>query len=600
MTDVGRNSSSHKDSGSGGRGEDGGDGDDDHLSDQVKAMMKTEFSRPEIVNHCAVPVVVENLCVRRDAEGSGGDSSSMELAPNFASAMLGRWLASRLGLGGAKPSPPERAPTTQRQEHASSSSTAASDKYVVSGVDALLLPGEATLLLGPSSSGKTTLLQSISDAMRGRLNDQNSCSNAVEGQVRLGSIDPAEWVEEYTDNKSHSLARITAFVDQGDLSLTPILTVEETVQFARWCAEGQFEYTEESIDAMLQLLELDHVRATVVGNSDIRGVSGGQKRRVKVLEMAVGMDVFCLFLDEPTNGLDAASALSLTKVLVTALRGMRCAAVVSLLQPSTEVYEQFDRLILLTSHGTVAYSGRADLALAHFERTLGLTKPPDMNAPEFLLRAIDTPQDFTSGENNCLNYNLKFGDSEVIEVGEWQGIVTPSGTPATIDRSFDFAKAFRESLAGQDLRNEIQGTKDEHTDTALPRLSDWAVSTRKQIQLLMGRGWKLVVRNPSSGLRIATSIIFGAFIGTLFLNTPDDDDGTFTRAGYLLTMLFLSFLNSSMAPLEDLFHDRNTFYIHRRAVVRVFRHCAAMLRSLSHIMNSFLLGSINRIGSSSQ
>jgi len=48
------------------------------------------------------------------------------------------------------------------------------------------------------------------------------------------------------------------------------------------------------------LVGLDHVRKTVVGNADIRGVSGGQKRRVKVLEMAAGASVVVLFLDEPT------------------------------------------------------------------------------------------------------------------------------------------------------------------------------------------------------------------------------------------------------------------------------------------------------------
>ncbi len=86
-----------------------------------------------------------------------------------------------------------------------------------------------------------------------------------------------------------NLKRTVAYVDQSDLTLTPILTVEETVRFARSCAEELDPYVlEGSMDAIFKLTGLDPVRRTVVGNADIRGVSGGQKRRVKMLEMAVG------------------------------------------------------------------------------------------------------------------------------------------------------------------------------------------------------------------------------------------------------------------------------------------------------------------------
>jgi len=79
--------------------------------------------------------------------------------------------------------------------------------------------------------------------------------------------------------------------------------VDETVRFARSCTEElDPQVLEESLSANFRLAGLDHVRETVVGNADIRGVSGGQKRRVKLLEMAVGTDVTCMFLDEITNG----------------------------------------------------------------------------------------------------------------------------------------------------------------------------------------------------------------------------------------------------------------------------------------------------------
>lgn len=81
--------------------------------------------------------------------------------------------------------------------------------------------------------------------------------------------------------------------------------------------------------------------------------SGGQKRRVKMLEMAVGSDVTVFFLDEITNGLDAASALRICKVIKAALEVQQVSTITCLLQPSNEVFATFHRLILLTPDGQV-------------------------------------------------------------------------------------------------------------------------------------------------------------------------------------------------------------------------------------------------------
>jgi len=271
------------------------------------------------------------------------------------------------------------------------------------------------------------------------------------------------------------------------------------------------------------------------------------------LEMAVGSDVTSMFLDEITNGLDAASALSMCKVLREALKAQNLVAATSLLQPSTDVFNTFQRLLLLTAHGTVAYSGPTDRALRHFVDDLGLERPRSMNVPEFLLRCSSSPDDFWDSEE--------------------KGMACPY-------TSGGMAAAFRDSRAGRELKEEIEEavreakqsttTTDEEGDGAdadadaevVPR---FAQTSSKQLSILVGRGWKLVQRNPASLMRVVSAIIFGAFIGTLFLNTSGDEDGTFTRAGYVLTLLFISFLNSCMAPLEDLYRDRGTFYLHRRA-----------------------------------
>ena len=289
---------------------------------------------------------------------------------------------------------------------------------------------------------------------------------------------------------------------------------------------------------------LDHVTQSIVGNADIRGVSGGQKRRVKLLEMAVGSDVNVMFLDEITNGLDAASALRICKVIRAALEVQKISAITCLLQPSNEVFMTFHRLILLTSDGQVAYSGKTEDACKYFEDHLGLKRPESMNMPEYLLRCACSPIDL-------------YGDTE------------DGSVPKSISSSTDLAETFINSpyCNLQELENPDQETMESAyaADGDVPDLKDFAQPTSRQIQLLVGRGWKLVKRDPSSLMRLVSAVIFGLFIGTLFLKTPNDAVGTQVRSGYVLTLIFLCFLNSCMAPLDALFADRLTFYIHRRA-----------------------------------
>lgn len=98
-------------------------------------------------------------------------------------------------------------------------------------------------------------------------------------------------------------------------------------------------------------------------------------------------------MDEITNGLDSASALASCQNVVVAVEKTAMTAMVSLLQPSMDMYQQFHRVIVLSKNGEMVYSGKRDAALAHFE-SLGLTMPTDMEEPEFLLRVAFRPQYF--------------------------------------------------------------------------------------------------------------------------------------------------------------------------------------------------------------
>jgi len=462
----------------------------------------------------AAPIAIRGLSVPKD---SVKEDAKDELpgAPNFVTAILGTWIAGKLKCASPRPEANEHQDDSEHKKR----------NYVISNVSLVLSPGETTLIIAPSSSGKSTLMGSISNLCQGI--PQNK-----EGTLLVGGCDPAD------PKYEGCFRRLTAFADQGDLTLTPVLTVKETVEFTSSCAEEPRGGEEDNIEPYLRLAGLDHVAGTVVGNAEIRGVSGGQKRRVKVLEQAVGQDVRVLLLDEITNGLDSASALATCKNFVVAAQKTGITILVSLLQPSIDMYEQFPRILVLNQFGEMVYSGPREKALEHFQADLGLTKPKEMDEPEFLLRCAFRPQDFEEEEG--------------------------AGKDEERDSSM-VASTFGDTPAGKALSRELDVAESTRAKKEPSVVRPFARSTWTQLVLLCGRGKKLKLRNPGNVFRVAFAIIFGFFVGTLFLNTPDDAAGTQTRAGYAFTMLLLLFTVAANSPMEANFNDRGTFYCHRQS-----------------------------------
>lgn len=142
-----------------------------------------------------------------------------------------------------------------------------------------------TAIMGPSGSGKSTLLNTLACRMRQ--------SASVTGRILLNG----------RDYKIADLKKISGYVMQDDL-LHAHLTVEETLKYTtRLKLEPSLTEEEVSalVDEIITQMGLDHVRNTVIGNPEKRGISGGERRRV-----SVGMELVThpqlLFLDEPTSG----------------------------------------------------------------------------------------------------------------------------------------------------------------------------------------------------------------------------------------------------------------------------------------------------------
>ena len=163
---------------------------------------------------------------------------------------------------------------------------------------------------------------------------------------------------------SRALAHQVAYVPQAD-HLIPTLTVRECVKYSallRLPRDMSPEELNDRVESVLRELGISHIGDSQVGGSGkIRGVSGGERRRVTIA-MELVTDPSIIVLDEPTSGLDSFTALSLLKVLGQVAKGGGGRVVIaSLHQPSKDMFFGLDKVILM-GHGRMLYQGKPETA----------------------------------------------------------------------------------------------------------------------------------------------------------------------------------------------------------------------------------------------
>ncbi|XP_026660591.2 ABC transporter G family member 25-like [Phoenix dactylifera] len=236
------------------------------------------------------------------------------------------------------------------------------ERTILNGVSGIVSPGEFLAVLGPSGSGKSTLLSVIA----GRLQGEHSGAVLANG-CRL----------------TKPVLRRTGYVAQDDV-LYPHLTVRETLVFSAMLRLPRTVAAAEKVaaaDAVVAELGLEKCADTAVGNAFVRGISGGERKRVSIgHEMLVNPSL--LVLDEPTSGLDSTAAYRLVATLTGIARKGR-SIVTSIHQPSSRVYQMFDSVLLL-SEGNCLYFGRGREAMDYFG-SVGFAPRFHVNPADFML-----------------------------------------------------------------------------------------------------------------------------------------------------------------------------------------------------------------------
>lgn len=153
-----------------------------------------------------------------------------------------------------------------------------------------------------------------------------------------------------------------AYVTQDDTLMTT-LTVKEAVYYsAQLQLPDSMSKVEKKERAEMTIREmgLQDSMDTRIGGWSVKGLSGGQKRRVSIcIEILTRPKL--LFLDEPTSGLDSAASYHVMNRIVKLAHRDGRTVIASIHQPSSEVFELFQNLCLLSSGRTV-YFGPASMA----------------------------------------------------------------------------------------------------------------------------------------------------------------------------------------------------------------------------------------------
>ncbi|EOD21868.1 hypothetical protein EMIHUDRAFT_117010 [Emiliania huxleyi CCMP1516] len=248
-------------------------------------------------------------------------------------------------------------------------------KTLVSDISGRVESGLILSIMGPSGAGKTVLMKMLTlEAGPGK----------AHGSLRLDGqpFTPALY-------KQHC-----AFVAQHD-SHAAFLTAREHLAISTSLYQHQLGPAERAaaVDELLEHMGLTSCQHTRAGNELVRGLSGGQKRRLS-LAVALSKNPALIFLDEPTSGLDAAAAASIMTFLKESASVKRTAILCTIHQPSYKVFSGFDDTLILAS-GRPAYYGPA-AALGEYCDSLGEPVPPGNSPAEHMLELVN--KDFRSPE----------------------------------------------------------------------------------------------------------------------------------------------------------------------------------------------------------
>ncbi|CEI63250.1 ABC transporter CDR4 [Fusarium venenatum] len=421
---------------------------------------------------------------------------------------------------------------------------------ILRGFDGVVNAGEMLVVLGPPGSGCSTFLKAVSGETNGIYVDDSTYFN-------YNGI-TAEEMHKYHKGE-------TIYTAEVDVHF-PMLSVGDTLTFAARarCPQNlpaginHNQYSEHMRDVVMAMYGISHTVNTQVGDNYIRGVSGGERKRVTIAEATLSNAPFQCW-DNSTRGLDSANAIEFCKTLrlQSELFGQTCA--VSIYQAPQTAYDLFDKALVIYE-GRQIFFGPADEAKAYFIN-LGFECPDRQTTPDFLTsmtapservvrpgfenKVPRTPDEFAACWKQSQQYQIVRA-----EVESYKSLYPINGSSAD---------AFRENK--QSAQAKGQRLK-----------SPFTLSYMQQVQLCLWRGFKRLVGSPGVTIfQLIANTVVALIASSLFYNMQPTTGDFFKRGA----VLFLAVLSNAFASALEIL----TQYAQRPIVEKharyAFHHASA-------------------------
>ncbi|XP_004508092.1 pleiotropic drug resistance protein 3-like isoform X2 [Cicer arietinum] len=290
-------------------------------------------------------------------------------------------------------------------------------------------PGILTALMGVSGAGKTTLMDVLSGRKTGGI---------IEGDIRIGGYPKVQ----------KTFERVSGYCEQNDIH-SPYITVEESVRYSAWlrlpkeidsAKKGKF------VEEVLETIELDDIKDSLVGIPGQSGLSTEQRKRLTIaVELVSNPSI--IFMDEPTSGLDARAAAVVMRAVKNVV-GTGRTTVCTIHQPSIDIFETFDELILMKSGGKIIYNGmlghHSSRLIEYFQSIPGVPKIKDnYNPATWMLEATSAAVE----DELKIDFSIIFKESHLHQ--DTLELVRQLSEPAPGSKDLHFSTRFPQNNVGQ-------------------------------------------------------------------------------------------------------------------------------------------------------
>jgi ABC-type multidrug transport system ATPase subunit len=408
-------------------------------------------------------------------------------------------------------------------------------------------PGEMLLVLGRPGAGCTTLLSMLANRRYGYA--------AVEGGVFYGSMD---------HNQAKRYRGQIVMNTEEELHF-PSLTVGQTMDFATRMKipahrpedlKHPREWQKAFKDFLLRSMGIEHTHDTKVGNEYVRGVSGGERKRVSIIEtMAARGSVFCW--DNSTRGLDASTALEWTKAIraITDIQGL--ASVVTLYQAGNGIFNLFDKVLVLDEGRQIFYGPREEAR--PFMESLGFICDDSANVGDFLTGVTVPTERAVKPE---FEHRFPRTGAAIQEIYD----------NSDIRKRMESELGYPDSDIARENTAEFQVSITEDKANSLPKNSPLTTPFQAQVLTCVVRQYQIIWGDKATFFIKQISCLVQALIaGSLFYNAPNNSAGLFVKGGALFFALLYNCL-VAMSETTDSFTGRPVLAKHKEFA---FYHPAA-------------------------